>query len=172
MINFRKLVALAASIAALAGSATAAPPPDTAADQVAVRAMIAAWFDAYNAADGAALAALYTEDAVLNAPGVPAVRGKAAIRQYYLKDRAKFAAAGLTYVDGPTNYVGVSGDLGWQSGTLKVINKSGATVEADGGKYLSVFQRKVGKWLFIRDNWDTLNSSAACTAKAPAAPPQ
>lgn len=166
MNNFRKLVVLAATLAALAGNATAAPPPDTATDQAAVRAMIAAWFEAYNAADGAALAALYTEDAVLNAPSSPALRGKAAISQFYLKDRSKFVAAGLTYVDGPMNYVGVSGDLGWQSGTLKVINKSGATVEADGGKYLSVFQRKHGKWLFIRDNWDTWNSRDACAAQA------
>ena len=163
MINLRKLVVLAASLAALAACAKTAPPAaDTAADETAIRAVNTAWFKAFNAGDGVAVAALYAEDAVLSAPGAPAARGKASISEYYVKDLAASAAAGLTDEDGPTSDVGASGDLAWQWGTYKVTDKSGAAVDA--GKYTTVFQRKDGKWMIIRDTW---NSDAAPAAAAP-----
>jgi uncharacterized protein (TIGR02246 family) len=172
MINFRKLAILGASFVALAACAKTAPPaPDTAADETAVRAVNIAWFKAYNAGDGAAVAALYAEDAVTGAPGAPAVRGKASIREYYVKDAAAFAAAGLVDGDGPTSDVGMSGDLAWQWGTYKVTDKSGAAVDA--GKYLSVFQRKDGKWMIIRDTYNSDTAPAApAAAPASAAPPK
>jgi ketosteroid isomerase-like protein len=45
---------------------------------VKIRAVNIAWFKAYNSGDGAAVAALYAEDAVLSAPGAPAARGNRA----------------------------------------------------------------------------------------------
>jgi len=162
MINIKKLAVLTASLAALAGCARTAAP-DTAADATAARAVNVAWYKAYNAGDGAAVAALYAEDAALNAPGAPVARGKPAISEYYVKNAAASAAAGLALVDDPSSDVGVSGDLAWQSGTFKVTDKSGAAVDA--GKYLTVFQRKDGKWMIIRDTW---NSDASPAAAAPA----
>jgi uncharacterized protein (TIGR02246 family) len=154
MINFRNLVVLAASLASLVACAKTTPPAaNTAADEAAIRAVNIAWYKAYNAGDGAAVAALYTEDAVLNAPGAPAARGKAAISEYYVKGAAASAAAGLALVDDPSSDVGVSGDLAWQSGTFKITDKSGAAVDA--GKYITVFQRKDGKWKIIRDTWNS-----------------
>jgi len=47
----------------------------------------------------------------------------------------------------------VSGDLGWEWGTFTVTNKSGATV--DKGKYVTVCAKKDGKWLIIRDIWNS-----------------
>jgi uncharacterized protein (TIGR02246 family) len=164
MIKPSKLVLLVASFAALAACAKTAAP-DTAADEAAARAVNVAWYKAYNAGDGAAVAALYTEDAVLNAPGAPAVRGMASIRDYYLKNAADTATAGVALVDDPSSDVGVSGDLAWQSGTFKVTDKSGAVV--DTGKYITVFQRKNGKWMIIRDTWNSDTAPAA-----PAAPKQ
>ena len=152
MNNIRKLI-LAACIAALVACAKMQPAPNTAADETAARAVNVAWYKAYNAGDGAAVAALYAEDAVLNAPGAPAARGMASIRDYYVKGAAASAAAGLALVDDPTSDLGVSGDLAWQSGTFKVTDKSGAAV--DTGKYITVFQRKDGKWMIIRDTWNS-----------------
>ena len=118
-----------------------------------------------------AVAALYAEDAVLSAPGAPAARGKASISEYYVKDLAASAAAGLTNEDGPTSDVGASGDLAWQWGTYKVTDKSGAAVDA--GKYTTVFQRKDGKWMIIRDTWNSDAAPAApAAAPASAAPPK
>ena len=166
MINLKKLVVLAASFAALA-ACTKTAAPDTTADETAIRAVNIAWFKAYNAGDGPAVAELYAEDAVTGAPGTPAVRGKASIREYYVKAVAALAAAGLANSDGPTSDVGASGDLAWQWGTYVVTDKSGAGVDA--GKYTTVFQRKNTKWMIIRDTW---NSDAAPAAPAPGTAPK
>jgi len=167
MINLRELVVLAASLAALVACGKTAAP-DTAADETAARAVNIAWFKAYNAGDGAAVAALYSEDAVLNAPSAPAARGKASISEYFVKGAAASAAAGVALVDGPTSDVGVSGDLAWQSGTFKATDKTGAAL--DTGKYLTVFQRKDGKWMIVRDTWNSDAVPAPAAAPASVAP--
>jgi uncharacterized protein (TIGR02246 family) len=135
--------------------------PNTAADSSAIRSSQDAWYKAYNAGDGAAVAALYAADAVVMAPNVPASRGISAIRDYYAKTSPEFQAAGLTAVEGPIGDVGISGDLAWQETTYTVTDKSGATVET--GKVLTVMQRRDGKWMIIRDTW---NSDAAPTTAA------
>jgi uncharacterized protein (TIGR02246 family) len=152
MNKLSQLVVLAVCVAAL-GACTQVAPPAAKVSEDTLRAINVAWNKAYNAGDGAAVAALYAEDAVLNAPGAPSVRGKAAIRDYYLKDAPAFAASGLTASDDPATDVGQSGDLAWESGTYKATDKSGAVV--DTGKFLSVLQRKDGKWMILRDTWNS-----------------
>jgi uncharacterized protein (TIGR02246 family) len=130
------------------------PGSDTrAADEAAIRAINPIWFKSYNAGDVNSIVALYAEDAVLNPPGAPAARGHAAIREFLTKDVAGSAAAGVALNGDPTTDAGVSGDLGWEWGTFTVTNKSGATV--DKGKYVSVYTKKDGKWLIIRDIWNS-----------------
>ena len=153
MNNFSKLMAFAVSFVALAACTQTAPPAANVTDENALRAVNVAWNKAYNAGDGEAVAALYADDAVLNAPGAPPARGKAAIREYYLKDAPAFAASGLTAADDPATDVGQSGDLAWEWGVYKATDKSGAVV--DTGKFLSVLQRKNGKWMLIRDTWNS-----------------
>ena len=81
-----------------------------------------------------------------------------------MKDIAASAPAGVAFALGSGTDVGVSGDLGWEWGTYTATDKSGDTV--DTGKYVTVFRRKDGKWLMIRDIW---NSDAPPAAPAPAA---
>ncbi|MEW6512326.1 MAG: nuclear transport factor 2 family protein [Bacteroidota bacterium] len=132
----------------------AQPAPDTrAADEAAIRAINPVWFRSYNAGHVDSIVALYADDAVLNPPGAPAARGQAAIREYLTKDVAAAAAAGVTLNAGTTSDVSVSGDLGWEWGTFTVTDKSGATV--DRGKYVTVCARKDGKWLIVRDIWNS-----------------
>jgi uncharacterized protein (TIGR02246 family) len=166
MTNLRKLAILAAGIAALAACAKMTTPVnvDATADKTAIDAVEATFYKAYNSGDGAAMAALYTEDAVLNAPGLPALRGRASIGQFFAKDAAEAAAGGLTESDGPATEVGVSGDLAWRWGTYQTIDKSGTTVSA--GKYITVFQRRDGRWMIFRDTWNS--DSPAAPAQAPA----
>jgi uncharacterized protein (TIGR02246 family) len=128
------------------------PAPDTrAADEAAIRSVNPAWFKAHNAGDVSGVVALYAEDAVVNAPGTPPLRGQNAIREYFAKEVA--ASAGFTLAAGPTTDVGVAGDLGWEWGTFTVTDTSGATVDA--GKYVTVLARKDGKWLITRDIWNS-----------------
>jgi len=124
-------------------------------DEAAIRATNLAWYKAYNSGDGASVAALYADDAVTGPFGAPAVRGKSAILQYFLKDAAAFAATGYSDSDGSASDLEISRDIAWQWGTYKIVDKSGAVAAT--GKYLSVLQRRGGKWLIIRDiyNFDT-----------------
>jgi uncharacterized protein (TIGR02246 family) len=131
-------------------------------DEAAIRAQTTSWEKAYNAGDAAAVAALYADDAILLPPGAPAARGKAAILAFFTKDIAGSKAAGAVMVLNPKTDVGVSGNMGWESGTYTATVK-GAVVET--GKFLSVSRKKDGKWLYIRDTWN------ADAAPAPAAPP-
>jgi uncharacterized protein (TIGR02246 family) len=163
MRNFTKWVLLAAGLIALSACTKSAAPGGAAhADEV--RAVNVAWNKAYNAGDSDGVVALYAEDAVLLAPGAPPARGRASIKDTIAKDIAALAAAGLTATDDPMGDVAESGDLAWQSGGYKITDKSGAVAET--GKFLTVFERKNGKWLIVRDTW---NSDVAPPPAAPSA---
>jgi uncharacterized protein (TIGR02246 family) len=154
------LVALAAS---LAGYTHAAAPAG--ADEAAIRAQSTNWAKAYNDGDAKAVSALYAEDALLLPPGAPGASGREAILAFFTKDIAGSKAAGAVFVLSPKTDVGVSGNMGWESGTYTATVK-GAVVES--GKFLSVSRKKGGKWLYIRDTW---NADAPPAPPAPAAAP-
>jgi len=137
------------------------------ADEAAIRAQTTSWAKAYNGGDAKAVAALYAEDAVLLPPGAPAVSGRAAIQAFFTSEIAGSKAAGVVFVLSPSTDAGASGKLGWESGTYKATVKS-AVVES--GKFLSVYRKKDGKWLYIRDTWNA-DAPPAPPAPAPAAPP-
>ena len=149
-----------------AGEATgnAGAAADTA-DEAAVRTAGAAWFTAYKAGDVDGVAALYADDAVLNAPGVAPARGRASIREALAKDIAASSGGGITLTQAPKSEVGVSGDLAWEWNTFTATDKAGATVDV--GKYVTVFERKDGKWLIIRDIWNSDNAPTPPAAVPP-----
>lgn len=166
-VALRNLAIVAVSLAAVMGCVkSAAPVTDTAADEAAIRAINPTWFKAFNAGDADGVAALYAEDAVLNIPGAPAARGRTAIREASATDIA--AAAGLTNNAGSSPEFGVSGDLGWEWNTFTVTDASGATV--DSGKYVTVYGKKDGKWMIIRDIWNS-DMPPATAAAVPAEEP-
>jgi uncharacterized protein (TIGR02246 family) len=153
------IAALAGSMAGFAHTASAAIS-----DEAAIRAQSRSWEAAYNGGDAKAVAAQYAEDAQLLPPGASGVNGRAAILAFFTKDIASSAAAGAVFVVNPKTDVGVSGNMGWESGTYKVTVK-GAVVET--GKFLSVSRKKDGKWHYLRDTW---NADAPPAPAAPAAP--
>lgn len=154
---------LAGTIAILA--ACAKPAADTAADEAAIRTTNTTFATAYAAGDVAGVAGLYADDAVLSPPGAPAIRGGAAIRDYWAKDIAASAGAGITFTFATDSDVGVDGDLGWESGSVTVSDKSGAVL--DHAKYVTVFRKKDGRWLMIRDIYNS-DGPPAATPPAPA----
>ena len=161
MIQSRNRSWLAAGIVALAGLMTgvAHAATNASADEAAIRAQTASWEKAYNGGDAKGVAAQYAEDALLLPPGAPGVSGRTAILAFFTKDIAESKAGGAVFVLNPKTDVGVSGNMGWESGTYKVTVK-GAVVET--GKFLSVSRKNDGKWHYIRDTWN---------ADAPPAPP-
>ena len=157
---------IAVSLVALAACKPAAV--DTTADEATIRASAPAFAAAYNAGDTDALAAMYWEDAVLQPPGAPRATGRDAIHAFLAGDNAATKAAGLTMNIPEAGAVDVSGDLAYEAGTYTVTDASGATVDA--GKYIGVFLKKDGKWLYIRDTWNSDNApAAAAPASEPAA---
>ena len=140
-----------AALLMLAGCQKAAE--DTSADEAVIRKSAPAWAAAYNAGDADALAAMYWEDAVLQPPGAPAANGRAAIREYLAADIAATRGAGLTMNIPAAGAVDVSGDLAYEAGTYTVTDAAGAIVDA--GKYIGVFQKRSGTWLYIRDTWNS-----------------
>jgi uncharacterized protein (TIGR02246 family) len=156
-MNHLQAVAIAAAgLIALAGCQNA--PEDTSADEAVIRASAPAWADAYNAGDADKLAAMYWEDAVLQPPGAPAAQGRAAIRAFLAGDSAVVRSAGLKMNVPEAGAVDVSGNLAYEAGVYTVTDSSGATVDA--GKYIGVFEKRDGKWLYIRDTWNSDNPPA------------
>lgn len=141
-----------AACAVVAG-ALPALAADKAGEVAAIHAVDQAWLKAYTAADADAVSKLYDENAVLLPPGAGPLQGRAAIKAYFAKDATETAKAGMTLVMGDNPAGGANGDMGWASGTFVVKDKSGKTV--DSGKYLSVSKKVNGKWLYLRDTWNS-----------------
>ena len=144
----------------------AAAPIAVAADDAAtIRANTEAWFKAFNAGNADAVAASYSDDAVVMAPGAPPASGSAAIKQLIVKEIAGAKSAGVSLAQGKINDVAVKGDMAWHAGTYSVV-RDGKTV--DTGGYMEVLRKKSGKWLIVRDIWNS--STPPATAPPPPAP--
>ena len=170
-MTIAKSAKLLCAIVALAVFGIEAAAADSAKEIAALQAADQSWLKAYNSANAEALASLYDEQAVLLPPGAPAANGRAAIKAFFAKDTAESQKAGVTLTLGPNPAGGVSGNMGWQSGTYVAKDKSGKVIEA--GKYLSVSAKKGGKWLYVRDTWnaDAAPAPAPAPTPAPAASP-
>ena len=140
----------AADTAAVAAAATA--PASSAADEAAIRDLNASWFRINNTHDAAALAALYADDAVLMMPGAPVARGREAIAAAYKKDMDVMAKSGWVNNQGSDSEIGLSGDLAYESNTFTIADKTGKKI--DSGKYVTVFAKRDGKWVIVRDIWN------------------
>ena len=121
---------------------------------------------AYNAGNADAIAAKYSADAVVMAPGEAAVIGPDEIREFMARDSAAAKAAGLTLVI-DEGAGGASGDLAWHSGSYKINDASGAAVVT--GNYVEVQQNVDGKWMIIRDIWNSDQAPAPAAEAVPAA---
>lgn len=135
----RLLAALVAGGLALA--------PAYAGDREDIEARIAAFEEAANAGDAAALAALYTDDAILMPPGAPMVTGSeniAAVWQSMLD-------MGLSGLDLTPVEITVTGDSAAETGTF-----SFTAGDATGtGKYIVLWAKgEDGTWRLHRDIWN------------------
>jgi uncharacterized protein (TIGR02246 family) len=163
-----KLIGFAAAgLIAMVACSSPAPQAvqtvDTADDEAALKAATTTWIAAYNAGEVERIIPLYTQDAVVMPPHASVANGHTAIRAFLTADTAGAKAAGVTLVEGPAS-AGVSGDMGWNSGTYTVKDASAITV--DSGSYLSVSRKVDGRWLMFRDTWNS-DRPAAPAAPAP-----
>ena len=110
-----------------------------------------AWQTAYNAKNAAGLAALYTEDAKVMAPGSATASGRAAIQAFFAEDVKAGATNTLTtgeVLDGGTYAIAIGGYV--------ATGPDGKHL--DHGTYTTIYKKVDGGWKIFRDTW---NSSMA-----------
>ena len=153
MIAFRKSAFPCGLTIALLGFALQSFAVDVPSPVAAVHAADDSWVKAYNSGDLHSVVGLYDAHAVIYPPGMPPARGEAAIRAFFVKDNAEFLRGGLIFSLGAKPNGGVARNWGWSSGTYVVKDKSGRVV--DTGWYFSVSRKVAGRWLYVRDAWNS-----------------
>jgi uncharacterized protein (TIGR02246 family) len=164
MDYLRTAAVAVAGLLVLAGCQKA--PAATSADKASLRAMLVEFDTAYKAGDADKIADMYWEDAVVMPPGEPASTGRVAIRASMDAGMMAAKAAGMTLDVAEANILEVSGNLAFDSGSYDVKDASGAVV--DTGSYVGVYQKREGKWGYIRDIWNSDRPPAPAPASAPA----
>jgi len=101
------------------------------------------FMDAYARGDAAGVAALYTDDALLPAPGAPMVRGPATVEQVL----QGMMGAGVERIELRTEDLSLEGDTADEVGTAAVhIRPRGQDAIQDPGKYVVIWKRDGDDW--------------------------
>jgi len=154
MQTFLTRPVLAAVAVLVFGSSGVAQPAKADPARAAIEKQNAAFSAAFARGDAAALAAAYTDDAIVLPPDAEMVRGKAGIEALWkglISAGAKSLA--LTTVD-----VQSSGALAVETGTgILKLQPSGAAEQTQSAKYVVVWKRQAdGSWKLHRDMWNAL----------------
>jgi uncharacterized protein (TIGR02246 family) len=138
----RKIVLAAAFCAALAASGSAQ-------DKAAFDKINEKFSEALNKGDAAAVAAMYTDDAVLLPPGSDMVKGRSEIRSFWQKTAEQAGDLKLTTVD----VKALGSDAAREIGTF-VAKTKGAQPQEVPGKYVVVWRKVGGDWKLATDIWN------------------
>ena len=116
-------------------------------DIAAIEATSEAFLKGVRARDWAAVAATYTDDAVLMPPNGPSVEGRANIQTFF-ESFPPLSEFNLSNVETTGR-----GDLAYVRGTYKMtIAPEGRDTFGDSGKYLEIRRKQAdGSWLIARD---------------------
>ncbi len=107
---------------------------------------------ALNRGDAAAIAALYTEDAILLPPNSGMLEGKEAAQAFWQGG----LDMGIKEGELETASVEAQGDTAYEIGKYKLtIEPPGGPTIKDEGKYLVVWKRQGGSWKLHADIWNT-----------------
>ena len=128
-----------------------AAKPDMAAVKAEIQALENQWADAINKKDLAGLMAMYADDAVSMPDGAPTLTGKAAIQERQAKQFAD--AKGNITIAFQTQDVFGDCDIVTEYGTSTEKDEKGTVVET--GKYVATFKKMDGKWLCIREIYNS-----------------
>jgi ketosteroid isomerase-like protein len=152
----KTLVPLALLVSLVACTQAPAPAADTrAADTAAIRETEEAWKAAWATKIADNITPYWAEDATVMAPGMPTVKGAAAIRTVIgeLVSDANFALTLQTVIVDASR----GGDFGYTQGTYAVTATDPATKKAvtEKGKYLTLYEKQPdGSWKSVQDIWN------------------
>jgi len=137
-----KIVLTAFAAAASLLPACAAEQPDAA--RAAIAGNVQRFVEAFNRGDAAAIAALYTDDALVRLQGAPETSGRAQIIAFWQHGVGPGKQLKLD-----TTELSVGGNFAYEVGHATVTAADGS-VEAD-QKYLVVWKKDTGGWRLHRD---------------------
>lgn len=106
-----------------------------------------AFVEHFLAGDEKSLAALYTEDAKVIAPGVKVAKGQPEIAAFW----RGVMDSGIKDLSLRTLEVESSGDMAYEVGAVSILGQDGSP---SGARYLVVWKRIDGKWFLHRDIWN------------------
>ena len=132
-------------------SVSATTKPDLTQVRSEIVALENQWAAAINAKDINAMMALFADDAVSMQDGAPSLVGKAAIQKNQEIDfaaPAKYASIGFETID-----VYAQGDVVTEVG--KTMYKDSTGKITGSGKYMAIFEKKDGKYLCIREIYNS-----------------
>jgi uncharacterized protein (TIGR02246 family) len=115
----------------------------------AIDAGVRRWTDAAAKGDAAALAALYTDDAMVFPSNSDIVKGNAAVKSFW----QGFLDSGIKNVSLNTIEVDALGNTAIETGTYTATAADGKV--ADRGKYIVVWKRIGNNWKIHRDIFNT-----------------
>lgn len=95
--------------------------------------------------DAAGAAELYAEDAWFLAPNLDALKGRAAIQQFF----QGVIDLGVNVLAVDAEEIEILGDTAIEIGTYRLCVEGG--VEVDRGKFVAIWKRRGGRWQFYRD---------------------
>ena len=129
--------------------------------ETALRKVTQDWALACNIKQLDDLVDLYLPDATVLRPNVPAVRGTAAIREFFFG----LLDAGMSEVEMDPLRVELFGDFGYEAGRCKSLVPSAAGKRREErGKYLVMLNRQAnGEWKILADSWSSDLSLGAAT---------
>ena len=121
--------------------------------ETAVRKIIQDWVFACNSKQLDDLVSIYSSDALVLRPNHPAVRGTAAIREFF------FAAldSGVGDVEIDPIRLDVIGDVAYEAGRFKMlVPLAVGKRREERGKYLALLSRQaIGEWRIVSDCWSS-----------------
>lgn len=97
--------------------------------------------------DEKAVAALYSEDAKVVAPGAPVATGRSEIARFWRGSMD----SGIKDLTLRTLHASADGDLAYEDGAVTILRADGTPV---GARYLVVWKRIDGQWYLHRDIWN------------------
>lgn len=168
------LLLTSATFLTLTACATGGGMPDTrtvAAGQEDIGQLHAAFMKAFNAKDASALAATYTDDAVLMPPNETQIKTSIGIATYARQIFANSPVTGILLNVTETDVQ--NGGWAFCSGFYTLLGPNGSTL--DRGKFLEVVKQTDKGWKIHRDSYNSdmpaagMAAPAAGTAAAPAA---
>jgi ketosteroid isomerase-like protein len=133
--------------------------------EIALRKTTQDWALACNSKQLDDLVELYIPDATVLRPNVPAVRGAAAIREFFFG----LLDAGMSEVEMEPQRAELFGDYGYEAGRCKsLVPGPGGKRREERGKYLVLLNRQAnGEWRIVADSWSSdLNLALAVETSA------